>query len=101
MENDGWKTTFLLGWHIFRGYVKLPGSRGPLVRSHSKCLTENCKVSSFVVAGSQLARKLGIPDRILQVSHNPTRSVVFFLQRNLRGFTENKTGESGELMKVV
>ena len=25
LKNDGWKTTFLLGWYIFRGYVKLPG----------------------------------------------------------------------------
>ena len=25
LRNDGWKTTFLLGWYIFRGYVKLPG----------------------------------------------------------------------------
>ena len=25
MKNDGWKITFLLGWLIFRGYVKLPG----------------------------------------------------------------------------
>ena len=24
-ENDGWKITFLLGWLIVRGYVKLPG----------------------------------------------------------------------------
>ena len=24
--NRGWKTTFLWGWPIFRGYVKLPGS---------------------------------------------------------------------------
>ena len=24
LKNDGWKTTFLLGWYIFRGYVKLP-----------------------------------------------------------------------------
>ena len=27
LKNDGWKTTFLLGWYIFRGYVKLPGSK--------------------------------------------------------------------------
>ena len=26
LKNDGWKITFLLGWFIFRGYVKLPGS---------------------------------------------------------------------------
>ena len=26
-KNDGWKITFLLGWLIFRGYVKLPGSK--------------------------------------------------------------------------
>ena len=26
LKNDGWKITFLLGWLIFRGYVKLPGS---------------------------------------------------------------------------
>ena len=25
LKNDGWKTTFLLGWYIFRGYVKLAG----------------------------------------------------------------------------
>ena len=25
LKNDGWKTTLLLGWYIFRGYVKLPG----------------------------------------------------------------------------
>ena len=25
LKNDGWKTTSLLGWYIFRGYVKLPG----------------------------------------------------------------------------
>ena len=25
LKNDGWKITFLLGWLIFRGYVKLPG----------------------------------------------------------------------------
>ena len=28
LKNDGWKTTFLLGWYIFRGYVKLPGGKG-------------------------------------------------------------------------
>ena len=25
LKNDGWKTTFLLGRHIFRGYVRFPG----------------------------------------------------------------------------
>ena len=25
LRNDGWKATLLLGWYIFRGYVKLPG----------------------------------------------------------------------------
>jgi len=24
LKNDGWKTTFLLRWYIFRGHVKLP-----------------------------------------------------------------------------
>ena len=28
LENNGWNTSFLLGWPIFRGYVKLPGSTG-------------------------------------------------------------------------
>ena len=26
VKNDGWKTTFLLGRAIFRGYLQLPGS---------------------------------------------------------------------------
>ena len=26
LKNDGWKTTFLLGWYIFRGYIKLTGA---------------------------------------------------------------------------
>ena len=26
LKMDGWKTTFLLGWRIFKGYVKLPWS---------------------------------------------------------------------------
>ena len=26
LKNDGWKITFLLGWLLFRGYVKLPRS---------------------------------------------------------------------------
>ena len=25
LKDDGWKTTFLLGWYIFKGYIKLPG----------------------------------------------------------------------------
>ena len=25
LKNDGWKTTFLLSWYLFRGYVKLRG----------------------------------------------------------------------------
>ena len=25
LKNDGWKTAFLLGWYIFRGYVELLG----------------------------------------------------------------------------
>ena len=27
LKNDGWKTTFLLGWYIFSGYVKLQVGR--------------------------------------------------------------------------
>ena len=27
LKNDGWKTSVLLGWYIFRGYVKLPAGR--------------------------------------------------------------------------
>jgi len=27
LKKDGWNPTFLLGWYIFRGYVKFPGSR--------------------------------------------------------------------------
>ena len=32
LKNDGWKICFLLGWSIFRGYVKLPGSKGTLTK---------------------------------------------------------------------
>ena len=27
LKNDGWKTSVLLGWYIFRGYVELPAGR--------------------------------------------------------------------------
>ena len=29
LENDGWKTTFILGWQILRCFCKLPGSKCP------------------------------------------------------------------------
>ena len=31
LKNDGWNTSFLLGWYIFRGYVNLPRSTASVV----------------------------------------------------------------------
>ena len=30
-KNDGWNISFLLGWYIFRGYVKLPGGNSVFI----------------------------------------------------------------------
>ena len=31
LKNDGWNTSFLLGWYICRGYLNLPGSTASVV----------------------------------------------------------------------
>ena len=39
LKNDGWKPAFLLGWYIFSGYVKLPGSN--VFRWEKRCFIRN------------------------------------------------------------
>ena len=45
LKNDGWKTTFLLGWYIFSGYVKLPGGTATVTTTTGGSIQMRCLVS--------------------------------------------------------
>ena len=48
LKNDGWKTTLLLGWYIFRGYVELPGGNWTFLENQGSSSSKPCK---FVKCG--------------------------------------------------
>ena len=63
LKDDGWKITFLLGWLIFRGYVKLPGSivisalcttPGIVSDIHRQCHYLGCNIQRWMVAAELL-----------------------------------------------
>ena len=60
LKIDGWKTTFVLGWPIFRGYVSF----------------KECKYSSyFILCGEFGGLAYLAADCFSQVSHLPLLSV--------------------------
>ena len=59
LKNGGWKTTFLLGWSIFRGYVKL---RGGIPTIHFQVLL--LLVSGSVILAKSVIAPYPIPQHL-------------------------------------